>query len=107
MSQSDNLFPNSSRDHPHRPYAFPLAGAEGGNSTSGGINPYFPNSPVADHNSQTSNHLLSYGLVNYATTALASPFEVAQTLLQVQYLPRGLEPASSKEDEGNYWNHVF
>ncbi|KAF9999031.1 hypothetical protein BGZ65_005540 [Modicella reniformis] len=39
-------------------------------------------------NSQAAaKELANYGLVKYATLAVAAPFEAAQTLLQVQYLP--------------------
>ncbi|KAG0307453.1 hypothetical protein BGZ98_000243 [Dissophora globulifera] len=34
-----------------------------------------------------AKELASYGLVKYMTLAIAAPFEVGQTLLQVQYLP--------------------
>ena len=39
-------------------------------------------------------------LLQYASTAIAMPFEVGKTLLQVQYVPKdGPEPADSSEIE--------
>ncbi|KAI8596487.1 hypothetical protein EDD21DRAFT_2085 [Dissophora ornata] len=41
-----------------------------------------------DVNSQAAaKELLNYGLIKYLTLAIASPFDAAQTLLQVQYMP--------------------
>lgn len=44
---------------------------------------------------EAARELLSYGMIKYLTLAIATPFENAQTLLQVQYLPNDDGASSS------------
>lgn len=48
---------------------------------------------------EAARELLSYGMIKYLTLAIATPFENAQTLLQVQYLPNDDGASSSGNDD--------
>ncbi|KAI8603658.1 mitochondrial carrier domain-containing protein [Dissophora ornata] len=58
-------------------------------------------------NSQAAaKELASYGLVKYMTLAISAPFEVGQTLLQVQYLPNDDAAVLLPPVEGGVWKAV-
>lgn len=48
---------------------------------------------------EAARELFSYGMIKYLTLAIATPFENAQTLLQVQYLPNDEGASSSSNDD--------
>ena len=48
---------------------------------------------------QAARELLSYGAIKFLTLAIANPFENAQTLLQVQYLPNDDGSSASGNDD--------
>ncbi|KAF9920271.1 hypothetical protein FBU30_009923 [Linnemannia zychae] len=50
---------------------------------------------------EAARELLRYGMIKYLTLAIATPFENAQTLLQVQYLPNDDGLASSANDDSH------
>ncbi|KAK3844447.1 MAG: mitochondrial carrier domain-containing protein [Linnemannia gamsii] len=56
---------------------------------------------------EAARELLSYGMIKYLTLAIATPFENAQTLLQVQYLPNDDGPTFQLAPiEGGVWKTV-
>ncbi|KAG0234725.1 hypothetical protein BGX31_004464 [Mortierella sp. GBA43] len=92
--------PNANSTTPLRPYF--------GSPLDSPLQSYYQNAVQLEHeiaaqkdiNSQVATkELLNYGLIKFFTLGVAAPFEAAQTLIQVQYLPNDDEPEDKKEDD--------
>ncbi|KAI1314556.1 hypothetical protein EDD11_001985 [Mortierella claussenii] len=99
----------------------PPGGAPNANTTSTPLRPYYGSpldSPLQSYYQNTAQlehdlahahddvssqaaakELLNYGLLKYLTLALAAPFEAAQTLQQVQYLPNAKSAKANEDDD--------
>ncbi|KAI9293132.1 mitochondrial carrier [Neoconidiobolus thromboides FSU 785] len=106
---------DSEKVNPYRPYVdFSV-------SNPASLNPYLPSGNIDPQSALTfalptqekHDHwdIITYALMKYVTTAMASPFEVAHTLIQVQHLPTienediGTKPAYQLSDlEGGLWS---
>ncbi|CAG8742100.1 13506_t:CDS:2, partial [Racocetra fulgida] len=82
-------FPQSTTVHPLRPYYVPQNTDHYytplGNVTNSKVE---RNHKLINEESQSAiKEIFSLGLIKYISTAISNPFEVAKTLLQVQYLP--------------------
>src|SRR5947209_3504490 len=81
-------FPQTTTVHPLRPYYVPQNADHYYTPFGNGTNSKEDRKDITDIDSQsTLKELANLGFVKYAGVAISHPFEVAKTLLQVQYLP--------------------
>ncbi|KAG0300959.1 hypothetical protein BGZ98_008734 [Dissophora globulifera] len=121
-NQCTSLLPKEKTSMPSNFNFPPPGGAPNANSSATPLRPYYGSpldSPLQSHyqntvqlehdihtkndvNSQAAaKELVNYGLIKFLTLAIAAPFEVAQTLLQVQYTPND-ETSNANGDNDDF-----
>ncbi|SRR6266498_1643048 len=81
-------FPQTTTVHPLRPYHVPQDTDHYYTPFGNATNSKVDRNNIPDMDSQsTLKELVTFGFVKYVSIAISHPFEVAKTLLQVQYLP--------------------